>query len=309
MWSERYDRQLDEIFALQDEIMKNILFELQVKLVEGEQLRYWLKDKQPKEFNFKRWNRIQLILYHCNKGTPEGYEMARQMAHELIEKWPAYPIGYAWVSFLELVDIWDGRSKSPLKSMQVAEEYAQKAFQINESDPSIKIIFSWLYLFKGQHELAIAISEELVASEPNGAMAHECLGTALCLGGRYEEAIQHLELAIRLDPHPPADNYSWLGAAYAGQFAYGPTHPDKAIEFFKKALEVNPNDVIAHITMACIYSYQNRMEEARFHVAELLRSNPKYSLKVFAGGWLYKDRDALKPTLDLLRKAGLPEGL
>ena len=115
MWSESYDRQLDDIFALQDDVMKNILFELRVKLVEGEQLRYWFKDR---EYNFKRWNTVQLMGYHYLKGTPEGFEMAKQIAHELIEKWPAFTVGYVWVSFLELVDILSGRSKSSLKGWQ-----------------------------------------------------------------------------------------------------------------------------------------------------------------------------------------------
>ena len=304
VWSERYDRDMKDILALQEDIMANILLEMRIKLIEGEQVRYWTK----KGYTVKYWETVQKLKWEGNKYTPEGTQMAKQLANDLIEMDPNYATGYYFVGWFHMEDLLLGRSKSPPKSMQLALEYARKASQLNEDLGPIRNIFGWSHLINRQYDLAIAEMEKWVALEPNGAGAHQHLGMVLHLSGRRDEAIRHLELALRLNPRPYSITYSWLGAAYAGVIAYGPKDPKKAIEMLKKAIEINPNDGFAHATLALIYSYQDHMEEARSHAAELLRINPKTSLKVLARNDLFKDKQSLKPTLELFRKAGIPEG-
>jgi len=304
IWSERYDRDLKDILALQDEIMKNILVELGVKLIHGEEIRYWLKDRSPENINLKWWETRLLLEWYWNKKTPEGWEKARQLANDLVELDPNNADSYFWVAVFPFADVLFGKSKSPKESMQLAEKYARKAIQMDESHSASRSNLGWIYIFKRQHDLAIEEMEKRVALEPNGADAHFNLGIGLHLSGRNEEAIQHIETAIRLDPYPRSEYYSWLGSAYGRAFANGAKDPDKAIELCKKALEINPNDLIAHVLLTLIYSERNQMKEARFHASESLRIRPPSSFSPLS---LFKDIELRKYEFPLLRKAGLPE--
>jgi len=160
----------------------------------------------------------------------------------------------------------------------------------------------------GKNDLAIAEMEKWVASEPNGAQANFHLGVMFLFAGRREDAIRQIETAIRLDPYPWSWSYSFLGQAYAGFFLPdGPKDLEKATQLCKKALKINPTDGVAHRELILIYSYQNRLEEARAQASEMLKSHPNFSLKV-VGGPLYKDKEVRKRILELFRKAGIPEG-
>ena len=248
------------------------------------------------------------MVWHLQRGMPEELEMARQLANELIEMDPTRPSGYAWVGWFHLNDIFVGKSKSPPKSMQLAEEYAQKALQLDESAARARELMGWVHVFKGKHDLAIAEMEKWVAGEPNGAQAHFNLGSMFLWAGRREDAIRQIETALRFDPFPFNWSYSFLGQAYAGFFLPdGPKDLEKAEELCKKALNMNPIDFVAHKVLILIYSYQNRMEEARSHASEMLRINPNFSIKVLAHS-LTKDKEAVKAGLELFRKAGIPEG-
>ena len=171
------------------------------------------------------------------------------------------------------------------------------------------MIFGYIDLIKRQYDSAISEMEKWVVLEPNGAFAHHHLGVVLFYAGRREEAIRHLELAIRLDPHPPASFYAILGWAYAGSTVYlGPKDPKKAIELCNKAIKINPNAFFAHYALTLIYSYQNRMEEAHFQASEMLRMAPNLTLKGMERTDIFKNKELVKPEMELFRKAGIPEG-
>jgi tetratricopeptide (TPR) repeat protein len=249
------------------------------------------------------------MYWHWNRHTPEGLQMAETLAKELIEMDPSRPEGYAQLGYHHISNVIGNRSQSPEKSIKRAEQYAQKALQLDESYGWAIQVMGWVHVFRRQHDLAIAEFEKLVALEPNGAEAHNCLGGAFLFAGRREDAIRHLEMGIRLDPYPHSWGYSFLGLAYASSILQaGPKDLDKAMELCKKALKVYPNDHVAHRVLILIYSYQNRMEEARTHVSELLKIIPNFSIKVAERSWLGKDKEELKRALELLRKAGITEG-
>jgi tetratricopeptide (TPR) repeat protein len=289
--------------------MKNILFELHVKLVGGESLRYRFKDIPPEKIDLRYLEKSWLLYAKYRERTPEGYAEAKRLANELIERWPDKTAGYYWVGMIHFTDIITARSKSIPESMKLAEEYAQKALQLDESYGGARNIIGWIHLYKGQHDLAVVEHEKWVDLQPSGDIAHEQLGRMLMYSNRPKEAIQHLEMAIRLNPYPPAEYYSWLGSAYSSGLVYGEAIDlDKAIELCKRTLKMNPDDVLAHIVLTQIYSSQNRMEEARAHAAGILRFSPNFSCKFLARNWLFKNKESLKPTLELFRKAGIPEG-
>jgi adenylate cyclase len=302
IWSERYDRELKNIFELQDEIMRNILAEMQVQLTAGVQAQLYTKKFQEKKIGFEVFEKHMQSLWHFYRMNPEGFSMARQLAEEAIEIDPNYAPPYTVLAFIHLADIRGGRSKSPRKSMAFAEKFAQKALQLDDSHPMTHITLGQIHLYKRQHEEAIAEGKKALTLSPNGADVHSHLGYFLYYAGRYEEAIPFYEKAIRLNPYPPIFYYQRLASAYASRGRY-----DEAIDLCKKTLKRRPNYTTAHIVLAMVYIWQDREEEAHAEVAEVLRINPSFTLRRLKAVSLHKNKEDLKRRIEALRKAGLPE--
>ena len=139
-----------------------------------------------------------------------------------------------------------------------------------------------------------------MALSPNSAIAHLYLGKTLFFAGRNEEAIPEYKIAIRLNPIPP-NLYSWslgLSYAYMGQY-------EEAIAWCEKAVRQQPDDLLARMMMTVVYSLSGRDEQARAEAAEVLRIQPKFSLKRLKKKLSYKREEDREKLLGALIKAGL----
>jgi adenylate cyclase len=297
LWAERYERGLKDIFALQDEITMKILWALEVKLTEGEQATTRRKVTDNLEAYLKT---LQAIKY-INRLNREGNLLARQMAEEAIALDPEYARPYRALAITHVNDIIYGTSKSPKSSMKRADELAQKAISLDDSDPCGYEVLSAIYLMKRQHERAIAEAKRAIALDPNGADAHYRLGSTLQFAGRQQEAIASLQKAIRINPIAPAAYFLSLGRAYRDTGRY-----EEAIGEFKKVINRTPDSGFAHYGLAATYSLAGRDEEARAEVAEVLRINPKVSLEG-AKRIPYKNKADRDRIIVAMRKAGLPD--
>jgi tetratricopeptide (TPR) repeat protein len=199
-----------------------------------------------------------------------------------------------------MLDAWFRFSESYEHSMKPAEEAALKALELDESDPSIHITMTNLYVMQRQYDKAIAAAERALALGPGAARSHTSMGVALNFSCRFKEAIPFCEEAIRLDPYPPGSSFRALGSAYN---AVG--RLEEALKAYEKALKVNPNDIFAHMNLAGLYIELGREEEARAEAREVLRLHPKFSLDYFAQIFAYKDPSVADRRIELLRKAGL----
>jgi adenylate cyclase len=294
LWAERYERELKDIFALQDEITMKILGALEVKLTEGEQATTRRKGTD----NLEAYLKALQALEHMNK---EGNLLARQMAEEAIALDPEYARPYRILAGCHLLDLWLGLSKSPKKSLERALEMAQKAISLDESHPCGYEILSAIYMVMRQHEKAIAEAERAIALDPNGADAHSQLGIALIYAGRQQEAIAPLEKAIRINPIAPSKYFRRLGIAYRDTGRY-----EEAIAQLKKAINRSPDSFLAHLTLTATYGLAGRDEEARAEASEVLRIQPKVSLERLAKTAVpYKNKADTDRVIDALRKAGL----
>jgi len=300
IWSDRYDREMEDIFDLQEEIMRDILVEMRVQLTEGVQARVWGKKFQEREWDLEAYEKVLQSRWHFIRLNPEGFAMARQLAEEAIEIDPDIPGAYILLAFIHLIDIETG--ESPRESMALAEEFAQKALQLDDSYPMTRITLGLIHLYKRQYEEAIAEGEKALALDPNGAEVHNHLGWFLHMAGRYEEAIPLYERAIRLNPYPPSFYYHRLGYAYSAMGRY-----DEAVDLCKKALERLPGDVGARFALAAVHIWQGREEEARAEAAVILRTIPQLSLRLLEAMSLDKDKDEVKRWIEAWRKAGLPD--
>jgi TolB-like protein/cytochrome c-type biogenesis protein CcmH/NrfG len=298
LWSERYDRDLKDIFALQDEITMKIINALRVELTEGEEARLWGKGTT----NLNAYLKAIRARDLTHQQTSEGSILARRMAEEAIALDSEFPPSYHVLAVTHMMDVVFRTTKSPKQSLKRAVELTQKAIALDDSFATAHGFLGFLYTMSRQYDKGIAEGERAVALDPNGAWSHYYLGFALRYAGRCEEAVQVIEKAIRLNPFPPGFYFRAAGGVYNCTERY-----EEAIAAAKKAVTIAPNDFLSHSELAAAYSLAGREEEARSAAEEVLRINPKFSLEYTAKMAPYKNKRDLERRLNALRKAGLPE--
>jgi len=289
-WSKRYDRQLKDIFALQDEIMKDLLTEMRIQLIEGEQSQL-LQAYRDININFEAYEKMMQSRWHFFQMNPEGFAMSKKLAEEALEIDPYYYAPYIMLAVLN--------RNSPL-----AEEYVKKALELNDSSSSVLTAMGLVYLDKRQYDKAIALGERALALDPNGAEVKVHLGYFLYMSGRFDEAIALYEQALRLNPYPPSLYYWRLGSAYA----YGNVERnDEAVEILSLALKRNPEDIYARLILASVYIRMGREEEARAEAKRVLKVAPTTNLKFVRLRTPQKNTRILNAWIEDLRRAGIPE--
>jgi len=296
LWAERYERNMKDIFALQDEITLKILVALQVKLTKGEQRAFLGKGTD----NLEAYLKFLQSSEHSARFTKEDNVLARQLAKEAIALDPGYAIAYLRLSATHLMDLMYGSSESPGESLRLAEELVKKALALDANLAEAHAFLGRIYLTKRQHEKAIAEGERAVAMAPNSDFIHAALAFTLRHAGRPEEAIALFRKAIRLNPIPPVW-YVWgLGFSHfmLGQY-------EEAIAELRKALHRAPDSQFSHIGLAAIYSELGREEDARAAAAEILRIDPTFSLEQWAKTHMYKNQADIDRVVEALHKAGL----
>jgi adenylate cyclase len=296
LWAERYDRDLKEVFAIQDEITLEIIRALQVNLTEGEQARVIGRSTK----NLQAYLKALEAGVQFARMDKQGSMKAKQLAKEAIALDANYATPYSTLSSSHLLDLWFDFSESPKESMRLAVEAAQKALALDPSDP--RTHFGWvnLYIMQREYDRAIASAERAVALNPGGARSLFALATAKYYSCRFDEAVTFYEQAMRLDPFPSSSGFRNLGAAYRCVGRY-----EESVKQLKKAIELSPNDLFAHISLAVTYVQLGRDEEAKAEAAEVLRIHPKFSLDYFAKVNPLKCQSVLEDNIACLRKAGL----
>ena len=295
LWAERYDRDLKDIFAVQDEITMKILISMRVKLTEGEQA---LRVRPPR--NLEAFLKVLQAQEYIQRFNIEGNIMGKQLAEEAIALDPEFPWAYYALASTHMMDVWLGLSKSPKESLEKGVELTQKAISLDPKDSRHYAQLGYLYVMKRDYDKAIAEGEKAVVLDPGGADAHAWLGMSLNYADKPKEAIPLFEKAIRLNPFGPTSYFLNYGTSYRMMGQY-----QEAITQYKKALRVAPNNIMAHLGLAGTYSLLGRDEEARAEAAEVIRINPKFSLESFAKTLPFKNQAQIDRYVEALRKAGL----
>jgi adenylate cyclase len=296
LWAERYDRELRDIFALQDEITLRITQALQIKLTEGEQARIFGRGTDNLDAYLK-WLQGQDLLIRGSKGDNA---LARQMFEDAIRTDPDWAQPYVLLGWTYLMESLMGWSSSPESSFNEAINLGKKALTLDDSLPGPHGLMSQIYLYQKQHDEAIAEAQKAVALGPSLAFAYIWLGSALMYAGRSNEAITFLENAIRLNPFPPAYWIRDLGEAYRMTKQY-----KEAIREFKRAIQANPRYLECHASLACTFSLIGRGNDAEAAASEVLRIDPEFSVQDYGKTLPYKEKTDLGCVLEALSKAGL----
>ena len=302
LWAERYDRDLKDIFALQDEITFKILTALQVKLTDGEQARVWATRTDNLDAFLKYLQARQL----AGLITKEGNMMARQLAQEAINLDENYSDPYVIIALTLFFDGRLGWSESRSESFKQAYQNVKKALDLDDSNPGAHYILGGLYLYEKRYEEAIAEGQKALALGPNDADNHITMGHILRFVGRFEEAIVLIQKAMRIQPNHP----SWYLGELAMCYYYVGRHEEaiKLAEELHSIADRRGERFISYwyyAILAMNYIRLGRVQEARKAAAEVRRRFPQYSLEWDRQFSVYRDPAHLDRQHEDLRKAGL----
>ncbi|UCG66008.1 MAG: tetratricopeptide repeat protein, partial [Deltaproteobacteria bacterium] len=296
VWSDRYDRDLKDIFALQDEITMKIMTALQVKLTEGQAARLTARGTK----NLEAYMKCLEAREHSVRFNKESNALAREKLKEAIALDPNYPAAYRYLGGTHFMDIWLRTTDSPKRSMGEAIKFLKKAISLDPLYGDAHGFLGFFLVYARQYEKAVTEAEKGVALCPSSAGSYGYLGSVLRYVGRSEEAIQAYKKALRLNPFPPTNWIYGLGIAYlfTGQC-------EQAIEQCLKAVHLEPESVLNHITLTAVYGACGREEDARSQAKELLKVQPEFSVEYFGKRLTYKNDADKELILNGLRKAGL----
>ena len=297
LWSGRYDRDLKDLFALQDEITLKILTGVRVKLTGVGQV-----GRPEKYYGGKHSLDCYLKIVEANgirlRFNIEANNLARGMIEEAIAMCPEDPMGYVALAWVHHTDFVLRDTKSPRETIERGIELAQKALAMDDSIAGAHTILCYLYQDKGEYVKAMAEGERAVALDPGGASALNSYANSLRAAGRPEEAIPFYQKAIRLSPVGASVLYRDFGAALrsTGRF-------EEAVSAYKKAIQLAPDDMLAHVHLAVTYAMMGRGKEARAEGAEVLRINPRFSVDNYVKS--FRSTEQKDKVGNALRKAGL----
>jgi adenylate cyclase len=301
-WAERYDRELHDAFAVQDEMARAIVALLAAYVNRAEIERALLKPAAAWEAYDYYLRGAEAFFLHLTRGTKASLDDARRLFEQSLATDPDYARAAAMLSWTHLrayFSPYDGDYLSPA-ALDRAFELAQTAVHLDGRLPQARASLGYVLLLKRRHDAAIAEFERAVALNPN--FIDHRFASALVFAGEHERAIEVLEANIRLDPFQPFLYAYQMGLANYMLKRYG-----DAVRWCRDAALGLPNSQWPHLCLASAYAQSEQLEEARAEAAEVLRINPGFTIESWKRLAVYKNPEDAEHLIDGLHKAGLPE--
>jgi adenylate cyclase len=295
VWAERYDRNLDDIFAVQDEITHNIVIELQVKLVRGEAANLFITGTNSVEAWEHAMHAAPLVDSHVRDNVAD----ARQLLNRALELDQNYSNAWVLIGWLYWEEsVWNWCDDTD-EAMQKAHDSAQKALAIDPNFPMAYSLLANIHMVLGEAELSIDMAEKAVALAPNNSLVQAFLGNVLMDSGRIKDGIQKMRKAIRLCPFPIPWYLMVFGAGY-----HLNGDNNAAVTALKQAIEREPESHLPRVWLASTFAEMGRHDEAKAVSREVMDIEPNFSAASWANSFQSKSHARLK---DNLLAAGLPE--
>jgi TolB-like protein/cytochrome c-type biogenesis protein CcmH/NrfG len=300
VWAERYDQDIEDIFAVQDEITHNIVRSVGPEFLSAEMKRAQRKDVR----NLDVWDCIMRASSHHGRYTQKDATEAQSLLRKAIELDPMSPEAFCLLAFTHLQQVQFGWSESKAKSIKEAEKAAQSAVEIDDRDAWAHTALGLVDLISKRYEDAVFRLEKAIDLNPNLANAYGALGQAQALAGEYETAVTHINKAILLSPHDPFVVY-WLG--HLGVAAFADERYEDACYWGRKTIQQNPMFPGGHRLVAASCGQLGRAQEAANELKELLLLMPGMSADDVRKQVPFKKPGDMERYIEGLRKAGLKE--
>jgi TolB-like protein/DNA-binding SARP family transcriptional activator len=296
VWAQRYDRKLHDIFAVQDEVTRDIVSALALKLTPEERERVYRRDTG----NLEAYEHFLRGREHAFRDTQEANVQARVMLEKAIELDAQFSLAFSHLSRNHVIAYVNRWGETADQSLELAMELGQHAVELDETNPHAYFAVAAAALWTKQHQRAAVAAEKSLAIDPNFAEGHAVLGLILVYSGKPRAAIASLHKAMRLDPHYRDIYLHLLALAYVQLEEYG-----QAVAMLKRRLVRKPESDISRVLLAATYGHMGEVEESRAEWTEALRINPQYSLEHRRKILPYENPADFEHLLDGLRKAGL----
>ena len=296
LWAERYDRELTDIFALQDEMAQSVTAVIEPKLVEAESVHF--QNRSPEDLD--AWDLVMRALAHFWRMTKAESESAIDMLQLAVQRYPNYAPAQSMLAFVLLFSNHVGWA--PLnKPYQLVAEPAHRAAELDDNDPWAHLALGYLAITARQTDDAVREFQRALDLNPNFAVAYNFLGRAVGLDGRHEEAIGYFQQALRMSPHDPLIAFFYSGMCMAHYIA---RRYEEAIEWGRKSIQQRPNFIPGHRILCASLAQAGRTEELGVAVARLRELQPNISIAWIEEHVPWTPR-AIGHFLEGMRKAGV----
>ncbi|HEX5796534.1 MAG TPA: adenylate/guanylate cyclase domain-containing protein, partial [Geminicoccaceae bacterium] len=270
LWAQRYDRNFEDIFALQDEIVRAIVAALEVRLTARERAGVERRYTD----NLEAYDLFLQAREGFWRRTQEGAAQARTALERAIALDPKFAAAHALLAEICRSEWWYGW-RDDERALDRALELALKGVELDDQLPYAHMFLGWIHLWRKEHDRAIAAARRCLELDPNSAEGHVRLGHILDQAGRPAEGLPLIETAMRLDPHYPYLYLFWLGHVLHSLERY-----DEAAAAYRRVISRNPDFFYARLFLAAAYTQLGRMEEAKAEAAEAMR--------IDAGRWFQR---------------------
>jgi adenylate cyclase len=299
LWAQRYDRELEDLFALQDEITEAIVGALEPALGAAERER--ARQKPP--HNLDAWSCYQRGLWQVYRYQRADVLEALRLFDRAIDLDPNFGSAYAGKSFCHFINVFLDYTADREFELDRAHRAAMRSVALDERDPLAHWTLGRALLVMREHDEAIAEFETAIDLSPSFAQAHFGLGWALAYSHRPEEALSEIDKAYRLSPRDPL----LFGIATSRAIALMILERyAEAVQWARIALRQPNSHFRVHAVLAAALGHIGRIDEAKHVVDELLRLRPDYSRVLVERTMPFKRREDLDHFIEGLRKAGLP---
>ena len=294
IWADRFDRNTADIFKLQDEIIENVVRKLALKINQTERERIFSKQTD----NLEAYDYLLKAYHHFYQMGREPTEKAKEYFKKAIELDPNYSDAYVGLAEVRIRDALFGWTEFPDLAFQQAEELANKAIMLDESNALARGNLGYIYMRKGQYDLAISELKHSIELNPNDWRTYRNLAAVLLYSGKPEQALHWFNIALKYDPYVSSGTFMNIGIA---NFLIG--EYDEALSWLNKSAAKWPTFLGNHIVLAAVHGYLENFEEARKEAREVLSIAPFFEVDFY--GEAYHNPEHRKKIVEGLRKAGL----
>lgn len=298
LWAERYDREIEDIFDLQDDITRSIAGALGAKMRDIS----WALAIRKKPTDIDAYDLTLQAWSHLHRFTSAENLEARRLATQAKDLAPDSAEAYvllSWTYSLEARQLW---VDDVAGGFGTAHALAREAVKLDDRSYAAHQSLGFAEVYEGLHDRGLDSLRKSIELNPNFATGYANLGDALTLSGRAEEGLAEIETAIRLSPHHPAFYETARGRA---QFALG--RYQAAERSLVDVLKSFADTLTPRMLLAATLTAMDRPEEATIEIDKLIDVRPGFTLRDVPRSMPYKDPEDLNRLLDALRQAGLPE--